>query len=70
MEAEMTNSGLDLQPTGVMPQNFIISTINPSNNQARFRFESHADGTVVALHKILKRLAKTYLPGKEHISAM
>ena len=65
----MTNSGLDLQQTGVTSENFIISTVNPSNNQTSYRFESHADGNVVALRKILKRLAKTYLPGKEHIEA-
>lgn len=65
----MTNSGFGLQQTGVASESFIISTVNPSNNQTSFRFESHADGNVVALRKILKRLAKTYLPGKEHIEA-
>jgi len=66
----MTNTGLDLQQTGISSEKFIIPTIDPFNNcQASFRFESHADGNVEALRKILKRLSRTYLPGKEHVEA-
>ena len=66
----MTNSGLDLQQTGIASRSHISPAINPFNNyQTSFRFESHADGNVEALRKILKRLTKTYLPGKEYIEA-
>ena len=66
----MTNSDLDLQQTGIASERLIIPTINHFNNyQTSFRFESHADGNVEALRKILKRLARTYLPGKEYIEA-
>jgi len=66
----MMNRGLDLQQADISSENFTIPTINPFNNyQTSFRFESHADGNVEALHKILKRLSRTYLPGKEHIEA-
>lgn len=66
----MTNRGIDLQQTGISYRKFTIPTISLFNNyQASFRFESHADGNVEALRKILKRLSRTYLPGKEHIEA-
>ena len=66
----MTNTGLDLQQTGISSEKFVIPTIDPFNNcQASFRFESHADRNVETLHKILKRLARTYLPEKEHVEA-
>ena len=66
----MTNRGIDLQQTGISSRKFTIPTISLFNNyQASFRFESHADGNVEALRKILKRLSRTYLPGKEHIEA-
>ena len=66
----MTNRGIDLQQTGISSGKFTIPAISLFNNyQTSFRFESHADGNVEALRKILKRLSRTYLPGKEHVEA-
>lgn len=66
----MTNRGIDLQQTGISSGKFTIPTNSLFNNfQTSFRFESHADENVEALRKILKRLSRTYLPGKEHIEA-
>lgn len=66
----MTNRGIDLQQASISSENFTVSPNSLFNNfQTSFRFESHADGNVEALRKILKRLSRTYLPGKEHIEA-
>lgn len=66
----MKNQDIDLRLTGISSTNFTQPTINYFNNyQTSFRFESNADGNVVALRKILKRLSRTYLPGKEHVEA-
>jgi len=66
----MTNIDIDLKQTSISSNNFTNLAVNSFNNyQTSFRFESHADGNVVALRKILKRLSRTYLPGKEHVAA-
>lgn len=66
----MKNQDIDLRLTGISSENFTHSTINYFNNyQSSFRFESNADENVIALRKILKRLSRTYLPGKEHVEA-
>jgi integrase/recombinase XerD len=66
----MRNIDIDLRQTSISSNNFTNPAVNSFNNyQTSFRFESHADGNVVALRKILKRLSRTYLPGKEHVEA-
>jgi integrase/recombinase XerD len=66
----MTNSGIDLRQAGISSEKFAVPTDNPFRNyQTSFRFESNADGNVIALRKILKRLSNTTLPGKEHVEA-
>ncbi|MEA2013960.1 MAG: tyrosine-type recombinase/integrase [Thermodesulfobacteriota bacterium] len=46
-------------------------TISPAKDfdyyQTRFRFGSHSDGSIEALQKILRKLSKMELPGKEHV---
>jgi integrase/recombinase XerD len=64
----MTNRDIDLRQTGISSKNFTVPTNNPFNNyQTSFSFESHTDGNIDALRKILKRLERTYLPGKEYV---
>lgn len=66
----MQNAGIDLRQTGISSKSFTTPTVNIFNNhQTSFRFESHTDGNIDALRKILKRLERTYLPGKEHVEA-
>jgi integrase/recombinase XerD len=69
-EAEMQTAGIDLRQAGVSSKSFTTPTANTFKNyQTSFRFESHPDGSIDALRKILKRLERTYLPGKEHVEA-
>lgn len=66
----MQNADIDLRQAGVSSKSFTTSTANTFKNyQTSFRFEFHTDGSIDALRKILKRLEKTYLPGKEHVEA-
>jgi integrase/recombinase XerD len=68
MEAEMTNSSIDFRPAGISSQNAVDPAINYNKGyQTRFRFGSHSDGSVEALRKILRQLAKKDLPCKEHV---
>jgi len=66
----MTNRDSDIQDTGISSKNFTIPTINiPNYYQTSLRFASHNDGSVETLCKILKRLARMDLPGKDHVEA-
>ncbi|MCX5810516.1 MAG: tyrosine-type recombinase/integrase [Proteobacteria bacterium] len=64
----MTNRDIDLRETSIPSENCTIPAINSFNYyQPRLRFESHLDGSVEALRKILGRLAGMDLPGEEHV---
>ena len=66
----MQNTDIDIRQTGVSSKSFTTSIANAfRNHQTSFRFESHPDVNIDALRKILKRLERTYLPGKEHVEA-
>jgi len=65
----MTNGYSDLQQT-VIPSDFKIPTIEaPRYYQTRLRFRIHPEGCLEALCKILKRLARLDLPGKDQVEA-
>jgi integrase/recombinase XerD len=66
----MTHRESDLQVSGISSENFTIPT-NPSFSyyQPRFRFTSQNEGTVGTLDRIVKRLARMDLPGKDHVEA-
>jgi len=61
------NSDVDLHEAVISSDNF---TIPPPKSfdyyQTRLRFGSHSDGSIEALLKILRQMAKMDLPGKEH----
>jgi hypothetical protein len=64
----MTNRDSDLRKISIPSENFTIPAINSFDRyQTSFRFESHTDGSVDALRKILRRLSRMELPGKEHV---
>ena len=66
----MQNADIDLRQPDVSSKSFTTSPANTFKNyQTSFRFESHTDGSIDTLRKILKRLERTYLPGKEHVEA-
>src|SRR5574340_1602677 len=66
----MQTTGIDLKQTDISSKHITRPTANIFKNyQTSFRFESHRHGSIDALRKILKRLEKTYLPGKEHVKA-
>lgn len=66
----MTNRGSDIQKTGMSSENFKITAIKaPRYYQTHLRFTSHHEGSVETLYKILKRLARMDLPGKDHAVA-
>lgn len=62
----MTNGYSDIQKN----DNFKIPTLNtPRYYQTRLRFTSHLEGSLEALGKILKRLARLDIPGKDQVEA-
>jgi len=66
----MMNGNIDLQNRAISSKIFKIPT--PKSfifHQTSFRFESNSDGSVEALRKILRKLARADLPGKEHVEA-
>lgn len=66
----MTNSNIDLQHRATSSKGFTNPAPEPFKyHQTSFRFESHSDGSVEALRKILRKLARADLPGKEHVEA-
>lgn len=66
----MTNGYSDIQKTDIFSEFFNIPSINaPRYYQTRLRFVSHPDGSVETLCRILKRLARMDLPGKDHVAA-
>ncbi len=66
----MTNRLSDIQKTDIFPEHFNIPAIDvPRYYQTRLRFVSHHDGSIGTLCKILERLARMDLPGKEHVEA-
>jgi len=64
----MTSRDSDVLNTGISSEDFTIPTINiPNYYQASLCFTSHNDGNIETLRKILKRLARMDLPGKDHV---
>lgn len=62
------NSDVDLQKAAISSKSFTSPAPESFNfYQISFRFESHSEGSVEALRKILRKLAKEDLPGKEHV---
>ncbi len=62
--------GINLATTELSAENSAIRTPQPLNYyQTSFRFRSRPDGTQGALQSLLKQLAGTDLPGKEHVEA-
>jgi integrase/recombinase XerD len=65
----MTTGQSNLQEREIS-SDFQILTVNPPRYyQTRFRFKVHPEGCLEALGKILKRLAKLDLPGKDQVEA-
>ena len=63
----MTNREIDLRQTYISPENFTILTPKSFDfYQTRLRFTSHSDGSIETLRKILKKLERMDLPGKDH----
>ena len=62
------NRDVDLQKAAISSKSF-TSPVPKSFSfyQTSFRFESHSEGSVEALRKILRQLAMKDLPGKEHV---
>jgi integrase/recombinase XerD len=66
----MTNLVSDLQKTDLSSKQFKNPTHNPARYyQTRLRFTSHPEGSLAALLKILKRLSRLDLPGKDQVEA-
>ena len=66
----MTNGYSDIQKTDISSENFNIPAINaPRYYQTRLGFVSHPDGSIETLCRILKRLSRMDLPGKDHVAA-
>jgi integrase/recombinase XerD len=65
----MTTGNIDIQQ-GRISSDFKIPTLNPPRHyQTVLRFTSHYDGSLEALGKILKRLARLDLPGKDQVES-
>ena len=61
------NRDVDLQKAAISSKSFTSPAPESFNfYQTSFRFESHSEGSVEALRKILRQLAMKDLPGKEH----
>jgi hypothetical protein len=68
MEAEMTNIGTDLGHTSISPIEYSSPAVRYTQSyQLSLRFESYIEGSIEALRKILRKLAREDLPGKKHI---
>jgi integrase/recombinase XerD len=65
----MTNGHSDIQQTDISSDFKIPTLQSPRYYQTRLRFKSHPDGSLETLGKILKRLARMDLPGKDRVAA-
>lgn len=66
----MTSLVNDLQKTDLSSNQLKNPTHNPPRYyQTRLRFSSHPEGSLAALLKILKRLSRLDLPGKDQVEA-
>ena len=65
----MMNGHSDLQQTSISSDFKIPAIEAPRYYQTRLRFRIHPEGCLEALGKILKRLARMDLPGKEQVEA-
>jgi integrase/recombinase XerD len=65
----MMNGHSDLQQTSISSDFKIPASNAPRYYQTRLRFRIHPEGCLEALGKILKRLARLELPGKEQVEA-
>jgi integrase/recombinase XerD len=65
----MINREIDLRQTDISPESFTIPTPKSFDfYQTRLRFASHSDGIIETLRKILKKLERMDVPGKEHVA--
>jgi len=61
------NSDINLHEAVISSDKFTISPPKPFDYyQTRLRFGSHSEGSIEALQKILRKLSRMDLPGKEH----
>ena len=65
----MTNGHSDLQRTSISSDFQIPAVKAPRYYQTPLRFKIHPEGCLEALGKILKRLARMDLPGKDQVGA-
>lgn len=66
----MTSLCSDVQKTDITSDHFKNPTQNPPRYyQTRLRFTSHLEGSLEALSKILKRLVRMDLPGRDQVAA-
>jgi integrase/recombinase XerD len=65
----MMNGHSDLRQTSISSDFKIPASNAPRYYQTRLRFRIHPEGCLEALGKILKRLARLELPGKEQVEA-
>jgi integrase/recombinase XerD len=65
----MTNGRSDLQQTNISSDFQITAVKAPLYYQTRLRFKIHPEGCLEALGKILKRLVRMDLPGKDQVEA-
>ena len=65
----MTSGHSYLQQTSISSDFQIPAVKAPRYYQTRLRFKIHPEGCLKALGKILKRLAKLDLPGKDQVEA-
>jgi len=62
------NSDINLHEAVISSDKFTISPPKPFDYyQTRLRFGSHSEGSIEALQKILRKLSRMDLPGKEHV---
>jgi integrase/recombinase XerD len=65
----MTTGQINLQEREISSEFQIPAVNTPRYYQTRYRFKIHPEGCLEALGKILKRLAKLDLPGKDQVEA-
>jgi hypothetical protein len=66
----MMNGYSDLQKTDISSENINIPATNtPRYYQTRLRFVTSHDGSIETLCKILRRLSRMDLPGKDYVEA-
>ncbi len=63
----MTNGHSNLQQTSISSDFKILANNAPRYYQTRLRFKIHPEGCLEALAKILKRLSRMDLPGKDRV---